>query len=54
MSDNMREILAINAAARATGQSYGHYVATHTRAELVEVVYRFLGPQLPAKVKRKK
>lgn len=54
MSDNMREILAINEAAKAAGQSYGHYVVTHTRAELEEVVYRFLGPQLTAKGKRKK
>lgn len=54
MSENMRAILAINAAARAAGQSYGHYVAMHTRAELEEVVYRFLGPQLPAKSKRRK
>lgn len=54
MSENMRAILAINAAARAKGMSYGHYVAKHTRAELEEVVYRFLGPQLPAKGKRKK
>ena len=54
MNENMRTILAINEAARAAGQSYGHYVVTHTRAELEEVVYRFLGPQLSAKGKRKK
>lgn len=41
----MRAILAINAAARAKGMSYGHYVATHTRAELEEVVAAFKGPK---------
>ena len=51
MNENMRTILAINEAARAAGQSYGHYVVTHTRAELEEVVYRFLGLE---KKKRKK
>lgn len=54
MSENMRAILAINAAARADGKSCGHYVVTHTRSELTEVVYRFLGAQLTAKGKRKK
>jgi hypothetical protein len=54
MTDNERAILAINAAARAAGQSYGHFVVTHTRAELVEVIYKFLGPVTAAKGKRKK
>lgn len=54
MSENMRAILAINAAARAVGKSYGHYVVTHTRAELEGVVSRFLGPETPTKGKRKK
>lgn len=47
----MRAILAINEAARAAGQSYGHFVVTHTRAELTEIVAEFLGPE---KKKRKK
>lgn len=54
MSDNMREILAINAAARDAGQSYGHFVVTHTRSELETVIYKFLGPVTAAKGKRKK
>lgn len=54
VSENMRAILAINAAARAAGQSYGHYVVTHTRAELREIVGRFQGPETPTKGKRKK
>ena len=54
MNENMREILAINEAARAAGQSYGHFVVTHTRAELETVIYKFLGPVTAAKGKRKK
>lgn len=50
----MRAILAINAAARAKGMSYGHFVVISTRAELTEIVGRFRGPEKPARGKRKK
>lgn len=54
MTESEKSIIAINGAARAAGQSYGHFVVTHTRAELVEVVYRFLRSETAAKGKRKK
>lgn len=41
----MRAILAINAAARAKGMSYGHFVVISTAAELREIVGRFRGPE---------
>ena len=54
VSENMRAILAINAAARAAGQSYGHFVVISTREELREIVAGFLGPEKPARGRRKK
>ena len=41
MSENMRAILAINAAARAKGLSYGQFVVRSRAAELWEIVARF-------------
>ena len=54
MSENMRAILAINAAARAKGMSYGHFVVISTAAELTEIVAGFLGPEKPTRGRRKK
>lgn len=45
MSENMRAICAINAAARAKGMSYGHFVVITPAAELKEIVSRFRAPE---------
>ncbi len=41
MSENIRAILAINAAARDKGMSYGQFVVRSKAAELKEIVARF-------------
>ena len=45
MSENMRAILAINAAARAAGMRYGHFLVRKTKVELAEIVAAFKGPK---------
>jgi ribosomal protein L20 len=51
MTESEKAIIAINAAAREKGMSYGHFVVISTAAELQEIVGRFRGPE---KKKRKK
>lgn len=50
MSENEREIIAINGAAREKGMSYGQFVSRATKAELTEAIVK----HWPREKKRKK
>lgn len=53
MTDNEREICAINAAARARGMSYGHFVVISTAEELAEITAPLREPKPKKKGKAK-
>lgn len=51
MTENERAIMAINAAARAEGRSYGQFVALHSAEELRAVIAGWKPPQKEKKAK---